>query len=211
MNRELFTKEVKYWNRRIHIIIGLFLLLFLWLFSFSGLLMNHRNWSISDFWTKRQETKKIIPVHIPENRESNVVINSVLSQLNVTGEISDIKMWSDSIRFMVSVPGCVSKIQVNFNKGLCTQEKLKYNWSGKIQTLHTFNGVDKENPDSHPNWAITKMWRLSLDGIAIGIILLCFSSWIMLYRMKKKIIPPWIVLTVGFLFAGYFVFVLKLI
>jgi len=34
----------KKWSRRIHIWLGLYMLLFLWLFAVSGLFMNHPDW-----------------------------------------------------------------------------------------------------------------------------------------------------------------------
>jgi len=35
------------WNRRLHYYLGLYFLLFIWLFSFTGLLLNHPRWSLS--------------------------------------------------------------------------------------------------------------------------------------------------------------------
>ena len=35
---------VRRWNKKIHIYLGLYMLLFLWLFSISGLFINHHNW-----------------------------------------------------------------------------------------------------------------------------------------------------------------------
>jgi len=35
------------WNRRLHYYLGLYFLLFLWLFSFTGLLLNHPRWALS--------------------------------------------------------------------------------------------------------------------------------------------------------------------
>src|SRR5947209_19405919 len=35
------------WNRKLHYYLGLYFLLFLWLFSFTGLLLNHPRWTIS--------------------------------------------------------------------------------------------------------------------------------------------------------------------
>ena len=37
------------WSRKIHIYIGLCLLLFIMLFGFSGLLLNH-HWEFASFW-----------------------------------------------------------------------------------------------------------------------------------------------------------------
>ena len=32
------------WNRKLHFYTGLFLIVFLWLFAFTGLLLNHPTW-----------------------------------------------------------------------------------------------------------------------------------------------------------------------
>ncbi len=71
----------------------------------------------------------------------------MMFQLKITGEISDVEMWSDSLHFRVSKPSEVRTMEVNFITSVCTQKKMQYNLAGKIRTLHTFNGVDKSNPD----------------------------------------------------------------
>ena len=204
-------KDIDYWNRKLHIHIGLFLLLFIWLFSFSGLLLNHREWEISNFWEKRKEGKTVTSIHIPVSRDSVTVLRNIMSQLKIAGEITNVKIWPDSIHFRVSVPGQIRNMQVDFKTGVCTQNELKYNLAGKIQTLHTFNGVNKDNTDLQPNWLITHIWKLSMDGIAIGFMLLCISSWIMWYKIREKYVFGWIVLIFGFAGAGYFVFVLQML
>ena len=44
------------WNRRLHFYIGLYLLFFLWLFAFTGLLLNHPGWTFAEFWPTRKQT-----------------------------------------------------------------------------------------------------------------------------------------------------------
>ncbi len=140
---ERLLKDTNYWSRKIHIHLGLFLLLFIWLFSLSGLLLNHRKWEISNFYEKRKESKIISHIQIPGSRDSVTVLRNIVSQLKLKGEITDVKNWPDSIRFRVSVPGHVSNIHVNYKTAVCTRTELKYDLAGKIQTLHTFNGVNK--------------------------------------------------------------------
>ncbi len=209
-SKKLF-KNLNYWSRKLHIHLGLFLLLFIWLFSFSGLILNHSKWNISNFYEKRKEGKIVSSIRIPVSRDSVTVLKSVLSQLKIAGEITDVKIWNDSLHFRVSAPGHVRNLQVNFKTGICTQNELKYNWSGKIQTLHTFNGVDKANADLQPNWLITQIWRLSMDGIAIGFIILCVSSWVMWYNIREKYTWGWVVLLSGFGIASYFIFLLGIL
>ena len=42
------------WNRKLHYYLGLYFLFFLWLFAFTGLLINHSSWAFAEFWPNRQ-------------------------------------------------------------------------------------------------------------------------------------------------------------
>jgi hypothetical protein len=53
------------WNRKLHFYTGLFLLLFLWLFAFTGLLLNHPTWAFQESWLNRHETKYKVPIVPP--------------------------------------------------------------------------------------------------------------------------------------------------
>ena len=211
MQSQKLFKDLNFWSRKIHIHLGLFLLLFIWLFSFSGLLLNHSKWDISNFYEKRKQTENATSIRIPATRDSSALLKNIMSQLQIKGEITNVKMWPDSLHFRVSIPGKVRNLKVNLKTGVSTEEAMQYNWAGKIRTLHTFNGVDKTNVDQQPNWLVTRIWRLSMDGIAIGFMLLCLSSWIMWFKMKERFRWGWIVLISGFCAAGYFVFVLGML
>ena len=211
MKLQKLIKDTNYWSRKVHIHLGLFLLLFIWLFSISGLLLNHDNWEISSFWEEREENKSVTAIQIPSSHDSVTVLWNIMSQLNLRGEITNVERWPDSLHFRISVPGQVRSLRVDYKKGICTQEQLKYNMAGIIRTLHTFNGVNKENADAKPNWLITRMWSLSMDGIAIGLIMLCISSWIMWFKIRERYSWGWIVLTLGFSGAIYFVFVIAML
>src|SRR4029079_4833360 len=53
------------WNRKLHFYSGLFLLVFLWLFAFTGLLLNHPKWTLQESWLNRHETKYKLPIVPP--------------------------------------------------------------------------------------------------------------------------------------------------
>ena len=48
-------EKLKVWNRKLHCCLGLFTLVFVWLFSFTGLLLNHQ-WKFAEFWDSRQQS-----------------------------------------------------------------------------------------------------------------------------------------------------------
>jgi len=134
-----------------------------------------------------------------------------MQQLKIAGEVSEVWMTADSIEFRVTVPGKVRNLHVDLRKGISTQKELTFNSWGKMRTLHTFNGVNKNNPDIQPNWIITRIWKLAMDCIAIGFVILCISSWIMWYKLRKTYTWGPLILISGFAIAIFFVFLLRML
>jgi hypothetical protein len=211
MKIPLLIENIIYWNRKFHIYIGLFLLLFILFFSLSGLLLNHSQWEFASFWRERKETEIITPVTIPVNLDSTALLQHFMRQLNISGEISNVKLTSASISFRVVKPGTNQDIHVDFKSGISVRKEMVFNWWGKMRILHTFNGSDKMNPEVQPNWLITRIWRLTMDAIALGLIFLCMSSWIMWYKIRKSYSTGLIVLILGIAGAIFFIFLLRML
>ena len=192
-------------NRRIHIHLGLLLLLFIWLFSLSGLILNHGNWKFASFWDERQESKIDFTVPLSAINDSDPEVE-VMEFLKLSGEVQHQKRTSELLEFRVESPGTVRDLSVDLTNGVGTQRVLKYNIWGKWRTLHTFNGMNKESPSQSPNWLITNIWRFTMDGIAIGLIITSLSSWIMWYNVRKEYKLGYSILAASLGVAGYFLF-----
>lgn len=194
------------WNRKIHIHLGLFLLLFIWLFSLSGLLLNHGSWKFASFWEQRKQTEAVTEISLPAHLDSTALLHTVMEGLGISGEVTNVKFSPDAVDFRVTSPGEGKELHVDLVKGAVTQKKYELNIWGKIKTLHTFNGVDKRNTNKPPNWLVTSVWKLAMDGIAVALIFLCVSSWIMWYRIRKEYRWGIMILAIGFITSFYFVY-----
>jgi hypothetical protein len=148
---------------------------------------------------------------MPAIRDSSALPQKLMEQLNISGEVSNIRLSHAGIGFRVTRPGTVQEISMDYNNGICVRKKMVFNWWGKLRTLHTFNGTDRMDPDVRPNWIITRIWRLTMDIVATGLLLLCLSSWIMWYKMRKNYSFGLIVLVTGAGTGIFFVFVLHLV
>jgi len=204
-------EKIIYWNRKFHIYIGLFFLLFILFFSLSGLLLNHSQWKFASFWKERKETENTIHVTLPANRDSAALIQYFMKQFNMSGEISNVRLTDESIHFRVVKPGLMQEINADLKSGTGVRKEIVFNWWGKIRNLHTFNGSDKEHPEIRPNWFVTKIWRLVMDAVALGLIFLCISGWIMWYKIRKSYTYGLIVLLLGISGAIFFVFVMRML
>jgi hypothetical protein len=204
-------KNILSWNRKFHIYIGLFLLLFIWLFSLSGLLLNHSQWKFASFWDQRKESEIITPVNIPASLDSSALILTIMDQLNLSGEISNVKITPVSVDFRVIIPGTIREIHVDLKDKFSIQKQTVFNFWGKMRVLHTFNGLNKTNPEIKSNWFFTRIWALAMDGVALGLILLCFSSWLMWYEVRKNYSKGVYVLILGLAICLYFIFLIRLL
>ena len=75
------------WNRKVHYYLGLIFLLFLWLFSLTGLLLNHGEWGIATVANQRKETRYERTL-APLSGDSDLArAKHAADQLGLTGEI----------------------------------------------------------------------------------------------------------------------------
>lgn len=191
-------------NRKLHIHLGLCLLFFIWCFSLSGLILNH-GWKFASFWEERKESMVDFTIP-PAALDRTVAEASVLKYLGIRGELQDRKRVDELLEFRVVSPGRVSDIHVDLNSGMGTLKILQYNFWGKLRTLHTFNGLNKEIPSQSPHWLMTNVWRFTMDAIALGLITICLTSWMMWFKIRKEYKLGYIFVFAGFAIAFYFIF-----
>ncbi len=79
--------RLELWNRRLHFYLGLVFLLFLWLFSLTGLLLNHGTWRIAQAANQRHETRFEQSVRQPVGATALARAQDVMQQLHLVGEI----------------------------------------------------------------------------------------------------------------------------
>jgi hypothetical protein len=207
MEYRKFSRAIESWNQKLHMYVGLFLLLFIWLFSLSGLLLNNSKWEFASFWEEREEKEGTYTVRIPVSADSATAITGVMEQLKAEGEVSNVNISTNSLNFRATKPGQIKDISVNLDTQNATVKEMNFNTWGIIRTLHTFNGTDSNTPQA--NWIITHIWRFAMDIVAIGLIFLCISSWYMWYKTGENLTLGLLILCSGIISAGYFVLVLS--
>lgn len=211
MEYSKFYRAIESWNQKMHMYVGLFLLLFLWLFSLSGLLLNHSQWEFASFWEEREEKEDKYEIDIPVRVDSAAAMTGIMEQLQTAGEVSNVNISANSLDLRVSKPGHIKDITVDLETQIATVKEIKFNTWGFIRTLHTFNGMDSNAPKTKPNWILTQIWRFTMDVVAIGLIFLCVSSWYMWYKTSKKLTIGLLVFGTGVASAAFFVLILSLI
>ena len=196
------------WNRKLHFYAGLFLLFFLWLFALSGLLLNHPTWNFAEFWKNRKETnyeREIIPPK-PEVKGDLGQAREILRQLGIEGEIlwTTTRTDADPFEFQVRRPGHFFFIKADLARKRVMVRQSEVNLWGVVKVLHTFTGVQMDDPRNTRDWALTWLWAYSMDAVAAGLIFMVLSSLYMWFEIPQKRLPGAIVLVSGLLSCSLF-------
>ena len=188
-----------------HYYSGLYLLLFIWLFSFTGLVLNHQ-WEIHNYWAKRHEstfTQKVQPLAGSGKAQAE----DLMRQLSLRGELTlpDSPARQDRFDFRVYKPALLTDVQVDLQKNEATVHQIRTNAWGLLEMLHTFD-VEKRGSSVAPrNWLLSKIWCFTMDAVAVGLILMVLGSYYMWFRLKKNHLLGCISLGLGWVICGFFV------
>jgi hypothetical protein len=176
------------WNRKLHYYTGLYLLLFVWLFAFTGLLLNHPEWSFDEFWPNRTQSDSVVAIHTPPPLGDLAQARDIMRQLGIVGEVEWTVSRSDPsmLTFQTNRPGHASRISADLRQNRVTLHRDDLNAWGVMHVLHTFTGVRLGDSRNQRDWVLTTVWALSMDGIAAGLVFMVFSSLYMWYGLKGK-------------------------
>jgi len=196
------------WNRKLHFYVGLFLLFFVWLFALSGLVLNHPSWRFTEFWSNRTKSsyERDIAVPGPDVKGDLGQARDIMGQLGIVGEI----LWTttrtdpDQFEFQARRPGHFFFIKADLARRRVAVQQGDVNLWGVMRTLHTFTGVQMDDPRNSRDWALTTVWAYSMDAIAAGIIFMVLSSLLIWFKLPQKRTFGVVVLVLGTLLCGWF-------
>ncbi len=201
------------WNRKLHFYIGLFLLFFIWLFAFTGLLLNHPKWAFADFWPTRTQTSFGRQIERPPAGSDLAQAQNILAQLGIAGEIEWTSAREDShqLNFRATRPGHVFEIKADLERERATMQRIDVNAWGVMRILHTFTGVRAGDSRNQRDWILTSVWALSMDAVAAGLLVMVFGSYYMWWRLPRKRAWGLVALSSGWIVCALFVVGLKVL
>jgi hypothetical protein len=206
------NRDWEAWNRKLHFYLGLYFLFFLWLFTFSGLLLNHSNWQFAEFSPQRTETSFERSVQLSTSDSNVDQAMDIMRQLELTGEID----WPNQepvpgqLNFAVNRPGNQNRVSVDFAQNRATVQNIRINSWGLMRALHSFSGTPRNSPTATGDWVLTTVWVVAMDALSVRVLLMVFSSYYMWYHLKQKRSLGIVSLATGVLSCGVFVIGLSL-
>ena len=189
------------------------MLVFLWLFAGSGLLLNHPNWSFAESWNNRQETNYVreLAAPGPEFKGDLAQAREIMRQMGIVGEI----LWTTTrtdpnvFEFQVRRPGHYFFIKADLARQTVAVRQSNVNLYGVVKVLHTFTGVQMDDPRNTRDWALTTLWAYSMDAVAAGLILMVLSGLCLWFKLPRKRLAGAAALGLGALICGLFCFGLR--
>jgi hypothetical protein len=193
------------WNRKLHFYLGLYFLFFLWLFSLTGLLLNHGRWAMALGANQRAETRYERGIEIPAGNTDLVRARDIMRQLNLVGEVD----WPASqqpgrLAFNVSRPKEPNQVRVDLSEKRAFVQHFDNSHWATFRIFHTFSGSRYNAPGTERDWIVTTAWVIAMDALAAGLIVIVFGSYYMWYRLKPKRTFGVIVLAAGIACCGMF-------
>lgn len=197
--------SLEVWNRRVHYYLGLYLLLFVWVFSFTGLLLNHLRWTLSRI---PYEPSPVFDrtIESPSGDTDLARAADVARQLHVRGEIE----WrqatglrqaglqhrlSEASDSSTGQPGSQSR-----DRSAGGSQFLV----GPADCAHV-QRLALQQPGTSRDWPLTSVWVAAMDALACGLLVTVIRSYYTWYRMKSKRTVGAVALSAGCLSCGLFV------
>ena len=193
------------WNRRLHFYLGLYFLFFIWLFSISGLFLNHQ-WSFEEFWEDRDVAVAERTITRPREDGDLAIARDLARQLGMAGEVNRTERSSDGneFEFQLARPGRTVNVDADFAAGRAEVEEIRVNAFGVMDALHHFTGVSMTDPERERDWILTRVWSAAMDAVAVGLIVLVLSGLYLWYRLRRKRRLGLLVLGVGLASCAFF-------
>jgi len=200
--------KLERWNRKLHFYSGLFLIFFLWLFAFTGLLLNHPTWAFHEHWQNRKETNydRSITAPAPNATDDLAQAREIMKQLKIEGDVllTTTKTNPSQLVFQARRPGHFFFINADWAQGHATVRQADVNIWGIMKVLHAFTGNVPDDTRNHRDWTLTYVWAYAMDAVAAGLIFMVLSSIYMWLQFPEKRRLGVIILALGCVSCGFF-------
>ena len=182
MIKKLLTKS--------HIYLGLFFVVYLWLLSLTGLFLNHPKWAVNDYRERAKYIETSTAVTLVAGEDPFEKANHYLRELGLEGEllsVRDVEKEKQS-RFDVYKPGNTVKVIIDLENSEARIRTRQMDFIGILNQLHTFGEMKRFDPTKENlTWFATRLWVISMDGLALGLILLVLTAFYMWFQTGKII------------------------
>jgi len=186
--------------RRIHLLVGLLLLVFVLMYFISGYVMIHPRW-----FGQRQshDTKRTEAWELSADTSDAELVKYLQTVLGLRGQSSNPDHKADgSIRVNFVRPGTTFQVVINPRGKQMVITRKDFGFSGIANGLHRQRGY-------HGGWAYW-LWSLLYDLASLALIVFGITGILLWYKCTLKHLAGWICLGVSFGFTTLMILYLML-
>lgn len=180
------ARTARLWNRRLHVWMGLYFLLFIWLFAVSGLVLNH-HWESTQFYQSEEKRLSRHAITAPAG-DDLAAARALAAQMHLRGEVANAGRDDETraLRFSVQRPGTAFQVTADLAKGEAEIEQRGPGGWRLLHTLHTFTGVSLTDAERQRNWPLTMAWIIAMDALALGLLVMLGTGIYLWWQMRAK-------------------------
>lgn len=196
------------WNQKLHVYAGLCLLVFVWLFAVSGLLLNHPKWTFAQFWPDRHESSTEQPVQLRPASTDMARARDLMAQLGLSGEIDQLKVSADRFEFRLMTPSQITTVGVDLSGSRAHIQQIRVNGWGVLSALHHLTGVHQDMPALARNSTGAQLWCAVVGVVSVGLLLQVLGGLCIWLHRRERVVIGIAALLLGTFSCGFFLFVL---
>ena len=171
-----------------HIYLGLFLVVDLWLFSLTGLFLNHPQWGVNDYRAAAKWVESTVPVKVPDAGSPLERARDYMRQLGLEGELVSVRHVAEQqeFRFDLYKPGRNARVRIDLERAQARVGRQQVDSYGMLNQLHILTAMQRFDPKKEQlTWVATRLWVLTMDGLALGLIVLVLTALYMWIQTGK--------------------------
>ena len=165
------------WLRNIHLVTGLFSVLFLLTYGLSSVQMAHRSW----FSLQPRVTEVRIAVGTEVPNSPRALARALMESRGLRGGLDEVEETADGYELRISHPGTEYEVSYSRATGQARIRMIRANFMGLLNALHHVAGFSRGD-------ALEKTWAAFVGLVSAGLIVLALTGiylWFKLYRERR--------------------------
>jgi hypothetical protein len=165
------------WLRNVHLVTGLFSVLFLLTYGLSSVQMAHRSW----FSLQPRVTEDRIAVGTEVVNCPRALARALMESRGLRGGLNEVEETVDGYELRISRPGTEYEVSYSRATGQARIRMIRANFMGLLNALHHVAGFSRGD-------ALEKTWAAFVGLVSVGLIVLALTGiylWFKLYKERR--------------------------
>jgi hypothetical protein len=165
------------WLRNIHLVTGLFSVLFLLTYGLSSVQMAHKSW----FSLQPRVTEVRIALGTKVRNSPRALARALVESGELYGGLDEVKETMDGYELRISRPGTEYEVSYSRATGQAKIRMSRANFMGLLNALHHVAGFSRGD-------ALVKTWAAFVGLVSAGLIVLAVTGiylWFKVYKERR--------------------------